>query len=123
MVEELVDTPEQMLAVLLKEDQIILNSFWFKKDWPKEDQVLTSVYVLCNDVFFWACADAEPLPYSEIENLYNHYIKDPVWGVAVWCIKQRKHPPQDRVYACIKEIGDWDIDNIVKNFDDNIQTT
>jgi hypothetical protein len=105
------------LAHLLINNIIFTNSYWAKKEWNKEDKDLIAVCVICNDIFAWGCADAEELPYDEIENLYEHWVKDPSWGSAVWCIKRRNELPQKPVYDMIMEEGIWDLDKL--NLDKN----
>lgn len=68
----------------------------------------TLLYVNCNDIFAWGCADAEDLPTSEIGNLYKMHIADPSWGSAKWCCIRRNTKPQDPVIKYMKEAGVWD---------------
>ncbi len=70
------------------------------------------LFVMCNDVFAWACADCEPLPFDKLQEVYDMYVKDPNWGPEVWCIQQRKHMPQSPVAKAIKEGGIWDLDTM-----------
>jgi len=101
--------PEAALSVLLIEQKIFLNSNWFQEGWPEDAKKRTSLNVNCNDVFAWACADSEDLDYSELEDLFNHYQKDPGWGIAVWCIKKRGQTPQKPVFDRIQSAGIWDL--------------
>lgn len=105
---------EKALAVLLANDQIVLNQHWWMKDkgWPKEACETMYVGVICNDVFMYACADAEEMLFSDLEEVYEHYIKDPMWGTAVWCIKKRKQKPIKPVYDKIQKSGIWNLDDI-----------
>ena len=109
---------------------IKLDKLYFKidgKDEPNEESILAlllmngvlfanerggtiNLYVICNDIFAWACADAEKLPYTEIDNLYKMWRKDTYWGAAKWCILQRKMMPQEPVLEAMKKAGLWDID-------------
>lgn len=87
-------------------------------DDPKTDtHARISFEVVCNDVFCWGCADSQECPFHEISNLWDHYNLDPIWGTAVWCIKQRKVPPQKPVYDYIKKDGIWPVDEIIKGFE------
>lgn len=90
--------PHNALAYLLLNDILIVNDHWWKKDWPEEAQKSISFGVLCSDTFSYACADAELLLFSELEDLYQHVIKDPTWGSIVWCIKKRKQKPIKPIY-------------------------
>lgn len=114
---EMVFETEGALALFLINGVVFLNSNWYQKDWPEDAQKRTSVLVNCNDIFAWACADAEPLPYSQIETLYRMFRKDPAEGAAVWCCIQRKEMPQAPVAKDIRKAGIWDLDslNLVPN--------
>jgi hypothetical protein len=68
----------------------------------------------------WGAADAEEVLYSELEDLYEHYHKDPVWGTAIWCIKKRGFMPQKHVEMIIREAGVWNLDEM--NLTENPQT-
>lgn len=102
------------LAVLLINNQVFLNDHWWMKDegWPEDACKVTSLNVNCNDVFCWGCADADEMNYSDIQDVYEHYIKDPYWGTAVWCIKKRNLMPQKPVYDSIMKDGIWDLDSM-----------
>ncbi len=96
-----------MLAALLTAEVVFLNSHWWKSEWPEDARKTTALCVNCNDVFAWACADAEGLDYAEIEDLYDHWVRDPSWGAAVWCIKKRGQMPQKPVADKIQAGGIW----------------
>jgi len=98
------------LAVLLAHEVVFVNNNWWRKSWSEEDQKSIAVCVNCNDVFAWACSDAERLPYDEIESLYIHWELDPEWGPAIWCMKRRNQMPQKPVEDIIRKIGKWDFD-------------
>lgn len=72
------------LAHLLINEVVFLNSHWWEKECPEHIQKAISVAVNCNDIFAWACADAEALPYEQIETLYRMWKADPAWGPAKW---------------------------------------
>ena len=101
---------EEMLRALLDADVIILNNGWWNKDWPKD---AITVAVICNDTFSYASADAEPLPFSEIEVLHSMMEKDPDWGVTAWCIKQRRMRPLPPIEKQMRSAGQWNIDALV----------
>jgi hypothetical protein len=101
-----------MLAALLAAEVVFLNTHWWNKDWPEEAQRTVKLCVICNDVFAWACADAEELDYREITDLYDHWMKDPDWGPAIWCIKKRNQMPQGPVVDRIRAAGIWDLDQM-----------
>lgn len=71
------------------------------------DQEVAAIYVNCNDLWMWACADAEPLPMSEIENLYKMWVADPKWGTWKWACKKRNLAPQRPIVKDMKKDGAW----------------
>ena len=116
---ELIFQPGDALAYLLAADQVFLNDFWWMgrkhnpdNSWPEEATKVFSVNANCNDVFAWGCADAENINYGELEDLYNHYTVDDIWGTAVWCIKKRGIMPQEPVEKAIRNAGIWDLDSL-----------
>lgn len=106
----------KMLAALLMAEVIFLNSHHWVKEWPEKARKVTSLNVSCSDVFAWACSDAEGIEYLDIEDLYDHWIKDPNWGPAVWCMKKRRRMPQKPVADAISKLGIWDLDQIAAEF-------
>lgn len=103
---------EKALALLLIDEIVFLNSYWWEDKWPEEARKVTSINVNCNDVFAWGCADAESLPHDQIEPLYRMWRKDPAWGAAIWCMIQRKQMPQKPVEDLIRKAGIWDLDTL-----------
>ncbi len=93
---------EDYLKVLLCENVAFINNGWWRKDWPQDH---VSIHIGCNDVFAWGCADAEDVLCSELQDVYEHWKKDPDWGAAVWCIKKRKQMPQPPVAKILREKG------------------
>ncbi len=114
---------EMALAVLLLDRIVFLNACWWKKTWPEDAKKMTALFVNCNDVFAWGSADAEELPYEELDNLYECYHLDKSWGPAVWCIKQRGYMPQEPVYDAIQALGIWDLDtmDLKMSIDDRVR--
>ena len=106
------------LTVLLLQQKVFVNARWYEDKWPEDAKKMISINVLCNDVFEWACADAEGLQYNELKDLFDHYEKDPQWGTAIWCIKKRGGLPQKPVYDAIQAAGIWDLDEM--NLKNNI---
>lgn len=111
-VEKIEFEEEGALALMIINEVVFLNSNWWKKDWPEAAQKSISINVNCNDVFAWGSADAETLPYSQIETLYKMWRKDPSWGAAVWCMIQRNQMPQKPVEKRIREAAIWDLDSL-----------
>lgn len=108
------------LAILLIEGVIFLNNHWWMKDkgWSEEACRTTSLNVNVNDVFAWACADAETITHKDIKDLYTHWERDSNFGPAVWVCKRRGLMPQKPVAEAIRSAGIWDIDNM--NLKENI---
>ena len=94
------------LADLLQAGKVCLGSRW----WTKKEQI--SVAVNCSDVFVLAYADAEELPYDQIETLWRMYRQDPKWGTDVWCMQRRKQMPHQLIEKVIREGGLWDLDSM-----------
>lgn len=97
-------------AHLLLNEVLFLNSRHWRKDAPKDIRNTAALFVICNDVFSWGSADAEELPFDEVEKLYDMWAKDPAWGPAVWCAIRRKQMPQAPVEKAIRDAGIWDLD-------------
>ncbi len=100
------------LAVLLDSGAVHLNRFWWKEEWPEEARQMMGLFVNCNDIFAWGCADSEDMLFADLYDVYRHWRKDPSWGAAVWCMKRRKEMPQEPVAKYIRDGGVWDIDNM-----------
>lgn len=107
------------LAHLLAEEQVGINSHWWKhpkhedeSPWCEEACKTFSINANCSDIFAWGCSDAEEVMFNELEDLYAHYTKDPLWGVVIWCIKKRKEMPQKPVEERIRAAGIWDLDSM-----------
>ena len=100
---------DRALARLIAEEVCSTNEHWWKKDWPEEARKTFAIFVNCNDIFAWGCADAEPLQHDEIQDLYDHWIKDRNLGPAVWCCKKRRQMPQAPVRKAIEAAGIWNL--------------
>jgi hypothetical protein len=101
---------EQALSYLLFEQVIFVNSFWYKEDLPDDIQRSIGLFVNCGDVFAYACSDAEPVNYDDLEEVYDFYIKDRLNGIAAWCIKKRGIRPIVEVYESLSKkypIDEW----------------
>lgn len=121
---ELIFNKEIALAILLICDVIFLNDYWWKSEkhdktmaWPEDACKVASLNVNTNDVLMWGCADADSITYDEIQEVYEHWEKDPAWGTAVWYCKKLNMMPQKPVADRIRAMGIWDLDkmNLEKN--------
>ena len=99
---------EYALAHLLINGVVFLGTRGSETEYPEEYRRAVSVWVLCSDLFAWACADAEDLPYAEIEPLYRLWKANPSWGPSRWCALHRKLRPQQPVIDLMKKAGAWD---------------
>ena len=119
---------EEILALLLAQNIVFLNTHWNKKDWPEDARTSIRILVNCNDTFAWACADAEPVRKDQLLDLWSYVAKDPCYGQIVWCIIQRKQMPQEPMAKAIMKTGLWDLDalqhthGLRPNFYDGVST-
>lgn len=95
---------ELIVAELLMRGEMHLNNT------ESDGQRTVCAFVVCSDIFAWACADSEPVTCKELPALYEMYAKDPKWGTAKWCILKRNQLPQPPVLRDMKKDGLWDLD-------------
>jgi hypothetical protein len=88
---------ENALAELLREGVVFPSG--------ATDNVTLCVNV--NDIFAWACADAEDFPTDQIQAVYDAHKSGP-WGTARWACIRRNQRPQPPVEARMKAEGAWD---------------
>lgn len=110
---------EYALATLLLNDVIVLNSFWKNKHWKTDVYIgkALPISVKCDGVFSYNAKDTELIAYFEIQSLYDHWVKDPIWGPAIFCIKKRKTQPLESVYHKIQNAGIWNLKDMVDFID------
>lgn len=108
------------LARLLMDDVIFCNERAFLElGGNKVGGQTTALFVICSDIFSWACADAECLPIEEIGNLYKMHIANLKWGRMRWCAIRRNLQPQKPVIKSMKDDGVWD--EIMESLPDNTE--
>jgi hypothetical protein len=74
-----------------------------------------SFYFLCNDIFFWGCADGEDVENQQDVDLLEQCIKDcqtvrqfgEVYASQLYCAKKRKMRPQGAYYKHIEVKELW----------------
>ncbi len=114
------------IATLLKESILFCNgrNHSCEISGVKYEGNTTVLFVNCNDIFAWGCADAEDLPYKEIINLYKFWRKDRKWGAAKWCCKIRNQQPQAPVKKDMIKEGSWDepMEKLPENYYDKKMT-
>ena len=104
---------EDALVEMLKAGLLFANSRQYNENWDKNGPVELSpgetivLFLNCNDVFAWGCADAEPVAYNEVQELYTMWKADE-YGDMKWVCKKRNMRPQRAWVARIKERGHWD---------------
>jgi hypothetical protein len=111
---ETVFEKEVALAILLLENVVFLNSHWWMaaEGWPEAACWRPSLNVDTSDVLAWAVADAYTMDYQDIQEVYEHWERDPVWGTAVWYCKKEGMMPQPLAAKEIRQAGIWDIDSM-----------
>ena len=99
----------QALMNLLKANVCFFGSVWHPdRDMDGKDAYLgIGVFVNCNDLFYWACADAETMKQSEVEDLYRQHIANLRWGATLWACKHRNLQPQVPVKEKMIKEGVW----------------
>lgn len=99
---------ESILSILLNNNVLFCNQRYYSllPDGKSSGQTIV-LYVVCNDVFGWACADAEDITLNELLTLYKMWEADKVWGPAKWCCLKRNLKPQAAIEKIMKEDGVW----------------
>ena len=99
-VEEVME--DVFVADMLEDEQVFLLH---AKD--ATGNLVYGVFFNCNDVFAWACADAEPINVNNIKGLVAEVIKDTKNGGMYWVCKQRNEKPQYAVAHGMRQRGVW----------------
>lgn len=109
---------EIALSELLRDGVVFANerNYCREKNGKSEGSTIV-LFVICNDIFVWGCADAEDLPIEEVGNLYKMHKADDLWGVAKWCCHRRIEKPQPPVEKMMRKDGSWDaaMENLPEN--------
>lgn len=58
-------------------------------------------WVICNDLFFWGCADGEDISLEELPQLIECHTLSPKFGGDLWCCRKREMRPQAAMYKYI----------------------
>lgn len=96
----------------LYNDVLCMNRNWWKKKWPEDAQQTFAFAVSAGDTFAYACADAEELLYSELQDLWEHFVLHETFGPMVWVCKKRKMKPLAIWCKQINATGIWNIDEM-----------
>lgn len=69
------------------------------------------LFVNCNDMFWWGCADCEPVSWDEIQSLYelcfDRQGNKKRWGSVIWACRKRQMRPQHPVEKDMRADGAW----------------
>jgi hypothetical protein len=103
---------EAALAIMLLNEAVFTNEHRSTRQGADDLKGATSLYVTCNDVFAWGCADLEDMRHDQIAEVFGYWEKDPGWGTAVWCMIQRGQMPQRPIMDRIARAGIWDLEAI-----------
>ena len=105
---------DDALAMLLLAGHLFVFSAYMRRenpDNPAEVDKVAGMHVNCNDLFWWACADSEPLPVDEIGNLYKLCFDEDgnpkQYGSTVWACLQRKMRPQHPLEEMMRKDDAW----------------
>lgn len=98
---------DDALAEMLKEGVLFANGRKYVGLNGEIEQETIVLFVICNDVFGGG-ADAEPLPYNQVKNLWGLYKINRDYGPIVWVCHQRKEKPDRRVTKKLRELDLWD---------------
>jgi hypothetical protein len=69
---------------------------------------VTVIFMNCNDVFIWACADGEALINDDIKPLFLAWHTDKHYGPLRWVCIKRQEKPQSPLVRDMKAAGFWD---------------
>ena len=106
--------PEWLLAHLLLNNVVFLNTHWAENDWSEEARDGVVILINCNDCF-GPYADCERIKLSEIEALYRLWQRDPIYGPLAWVIAKRKERTwaHKKIDLRMTDRG-WDIEALVQ---------
>lgn len=90
-----------MAASLLLDEAVMVGAMAYGEKTP------TVLQAICNDTFYYACADSEPVSMGELPKLFDMHEADKRWGVVKWCCLQRKMRPLAPHVDRMKADGAW----------------
>ena len=113
---------EEILAYLLFKGIVFVNSRKYVN--IDDNQTVmpstTIIFVNCNDIWAWGCADAEEVTKKELPVLCRMYMGDKRWGVLKWACRKRGMRPQFPIRRDMKELGVWSemMESLEPNYDE-----
>lgn len=101
---------EAMVAHLLEENVLFVNGRRYVSNEKTNELSKNETLVLflnCNDVFAWACADAEDVSYDELPELFRLYEVNSYCGPTQWVCVKRNQKPQKLIIDWLKLKNGW----------------
>ncbi len=99
---------ERALAELLQDAVVFVNCRdYVDLDGSAAQDPTLVIFVIANDIFYWACADAMSVTTSELPDLYERWKADPTWGSVEWCCLKAGMRPQTPMEKAMREAGAW----------------
>jgi len=99
---------EDMVSELLQERILYCHSTKTYDEISKEIEPETiTIYMLCNDIFAWGCADSEQVTLSDLKDLYHEFKEDKDGGPVRWVCRKRNEKPQKPVEKWMREGKYW----------------
>ena len=92
-IEDWLDNAPSRIAELIENETLHVS---VRDDGPKP-------WVLCNDLFWWACADGEDFELSDLPDLEQALQNAPKHGDILWCCRKRGMRPQKPYYKYFTE--------------------
>ena len=112
--EEIYFDEDEAILQLLAEGILFCNYRTHSSDDKKltNDGKTIVLFLNCNDVFAWACADAEDVSsIEELKSLYDYCEKYGAWqGSTIWVCMKRKQKPQRPLEKLLKDNNAWPIE-------------
>ena len=99
---------EGMVLYLLQKGRLLCNGRKYLDEKGVVYPETIVLFLICNDTFGWACADAEEIAYNELPELYKAVKADERYGDTKWVCKKRNLQPQQPLIEIMKEAGVWD---------------
>ncbi len=96
------DEPSDMLADMIADEAVFFGCYNYAIG-KHDDGIYPCIN--CNDLFAWACADCEPLHWSEIKPAYAAWREG---RLARWCCLHRGMRPQWPIEKAWRVNGTWD---------------
>lgn len=101
---------EEALAYLLSEEVVFCNSRKFVGYGGKVEEETIVIFVILNDTFYYASADAEPIRLSELQNLYELYKEHKYTGIVKWATEKRGILPISHYRRQLREADLWSLE-------------